>query len=284
WTPHAVRAMPPSPHTGKSDPDPEYFTASELHFIFHGTEWSPGYNFVNTADPAVYNLLRSKSYWLIDLHTDPFMPRHAGEHGAKLTAFFNQTPVGAGEGPGVENYMDVPVFVSLGEEEEEGGEKRYAYFGQYDQSRFSDRLDYDRLAENVPRGVKEFWARQLARPGRPEWVTRALMEHFWPRPRYEGPVPTDSAISTPASKREPEDPGLALEKRVVRALEAYAWELKAWEREARVKASCVSEGMVLAAFAEPDYSAVAPGLRLWWEYFECRGFDGEFYAMLCRLR
>ncbi|KAH9845108.1 hypothetical protein Tdes44962_MAKER06827 [Teratosphaeria destructans] len=278
WIPPAVRAMPPSPYTGHSDPDPESFSATELHFIFHGTEWSPGYHFVDDT-PTSFNLLRSQSYWLIDLRTDPFMPREPGAHGAKLTAFFNQTLVDEGAGPTEQNYLDVPVFATRDGE-------RYAYFGQYDQSRFSDRVGYDVLVEHVPRSVQAFWARELASPRRPEWVTRALMEQFWPRPRYEGPVPTDSAVGTPATvveEEEEEESAEALEKRVVRGLERYAWELKAWEREARVKASCVSEEMVLAAFGEPD-SGEVPGLRLWWEYFECRGWDGEFYDMLCQLR
>lgn len=272
WQPLAVRQMPTREPINTSF-NISTFSASFLTSLFGGSEWSPGFIFTPTN-----KMLPSKSYWLLDAEHEPFLPSEPGQHGAKLTAFFNETLCDVGAGPDEENYLKVPVFVKA------KGEEEYVYFGNYSQSRFSDKLDYDTLMSHVPASVREYWASTLSSPDRPAWVTKALMHHFWPPPSYTGPVPTDSRENTEATEAtEAGSTTFTLEKRVQRALQQYAEELKNWSCEAEMKVSHLSAENLMAAFGNADADA-EPGLRLWWEYLGCVGYEQDFYDLLVTLK
>ena len=272
WQPLAVRTMiaKPLPNTINNV---ETFTWELLALNFGGFQWSPGFYFV----PG-QSIIPSKSYWILDAELEPFLPGAPGKHGAKLTAFYNETPSDPGEAPDVENYMSVPVFVRA-----EGGNE-YKYFGNYSQNRFSDKLDYDAIMTRVTEDVRQYWAKQLTDKGRPEWVTKCLMQHFWPRPTYDGPIPTDEALATPATaETAATNISTAMERRVTKGLKAYAAELAVWEKETRVQANYLTDKVIMEAFTKADAEEL-PGLRLWWEYLEFVNYDQDFYDMLCKFK
>ncbi|TKA81793.1 hypothetical protein B0A55_02158 [Friedmanniomyces simplex] len=270
WKPLAVRQMPPPPALNSPDTNKTTFTWEFLAKELRGSHWSPGFYFIRTASK-----IPSQTYWLLEHEWEPFLPSAPGQHGAKLSPLFNDQEFEPGQGPDVENYMDVPLFVRL----ERSGE--YTYYGQYNQPRYSDKLDYDRVMETVPEKIRQRWADTLVQPDRPEWVTKALMEHFWPRPKYEGALPTDSAVASPTTAVEVEGEAgtVPLEKQVLRALTAYAEELKQWEKDAKMKVNHLSAKGIMEAFGKAD-ADVEPGMRLWWEYLQCVGYKQEFYESL----
>ncbi|KAK5107774.1 hypothetical protein LTR62_000698 [Meristemomyces frigidus] len=274
WQPLAVHQMQPSP-TATLPTTKVTFSWEFLQRELQGAKWSPGYHLISGETSKI----KSRGYWILEAEFEPFAPSAPGQHGAKLTPFFNcpLTLTLTGPTPEEENFLDNPVFIR------KEGEERYAYFGQYSQLRFSDKLDYDRVLEVVPESVRQYWANQLADPRRPMWITKALKEHFWPRPRYEGPLPKDSVFCSPGSDgattcRNPEP---VLEKNVRDGMIAYAAELKAWDHETGIKVNLLTPESLLASFKEAD-AAMEPGLRLWWEYFQCVGYEQEFYADLVR--
>lgn len=265
WQPLAVRNMAIPQPIDVTD-NVETFTWEHLRLNLRGEQWSPGYYFI-----AHNSNLVSKAYWIMDGEYDPFLPPAPGQHGVKLTAFFNSTFSKPGEAPDEENYKDTPVFVRP------EGCSEYIYYGNYSQTRYSDKLDYDRVMETVPERVRQYWAEQLSCDPRPKWVIDCLMEHFWPRPIYYGPVPTDEAESA-ATENTTE-----LEKRVTKALNDYAEDLKQWEKETRMKASLLSKAAIMDAFSTADEAPV-PGLRLYWEYMEFHQYDHSLYDGLVRLK
>ena len=267
WQPLAVRQMSPPPTLSITRTNTETFTWEFLKLTLGGEQWSPGFYFISKD-----SILPSKAYWILDADTEPYLPSIPGEHGAKLTAFFNNTiPNEEGTAPDEENYLETPVFIRP------EGQKEYIYFGSYSQLRFSDKLDYDRVLDTVPEQIRLYWAEQLAAAGRPEWVTKALMEHFWPKPVYEGPVPTDDEETTEGQESE------GLEKRISQAQGDYALELRDWEKEARMKVRLLTAQNLMAAFRKADADEEA-GLRLWWEYLQCVGYDQGFYEMLVAIK
>lgn len=285
WIPLAVRDMAPPPQVS-TFLNTETFTWEFLVRTFGGKQWSPSYYFV--ADDSD---LPSKSYWVLDAEYEPFLPSHPGHHGAKLTAFFNDTSSGLGDTPLEENFHSVPVFVRG------KGEDAYVYFGQYSQMRFSDKLSHGEVMENVPESVRKYWAGQLADKGRPNWVTEALMQQFWPKPTYNGPMPTESSFNSPASTIVGDYEGnakvtkakkidravLPLEKKLARALVQHAEDLSEWRKEAEMKVNLLTADALLKAFQAADADE-EPGLRLWWEYLECVGYDHGFYDYLVTIK
>lgn len=271
WKPAGVTSMPP-PIRGIPE-NAETFSFEFIRTTFSGSFWSPGFYFIPKGSK-----IPSKSYWILDLTHEPFLPTSPGQHGAKLTAFFNETVSGAGKAPEEENYQDVPVFVKASAKDE------YSYFGNYSQLRFSDKLGYDTIAQNIPESVLRFHAEQLAETGRPDWVTKALKKHFWPQPTYEGPIPTDSALNSPTtSVGNGNEATTGLERRVLQALTEYAAELKEWKKTSNLTVSLLTSESIFKAFSSPD-TDLEPGLRLYWEYLQCVGWDAGFYKMLVGLK
>lgn len=109
------------------------------------------------------------------------------------------------------------------------------------------------------------------------------MEHFWPAPTYTGPLPSGDATTTAtpvvAKNGSKHDEEYGLEKKVLRALKNHALDLVDWHREARLKVSFLNEEAIRQSFENED-SAGEPGLRLWWEYLTCVGFDARLYDFL----
>lgn len=271
WMPFAVRTMPAM--SLAIPENMETFSFEFLRATFGGAWWSPGYYFI-----AKNSMLPCKAYWILDLANEPFLPQQPGAHGAKLTAFFNETVSGVGQAPEVENYENVPVFIKA------AGKDEYTYFGNYSQLRFSDKLGYDTIASEVPDSVLRNHAEQLAEIGRPAWVTEALREHFWPKPRYEGPIPTDSALNSPAtSVQNGNSITIGQEKHVMKALVTYAADLKDWQKDSKLKVSLLTTESIFDSFHVADADE-EPGLRLFWEYQQCVGWDAGFYKMLVGLK
>jgi hypothetical protein len=160
----------------------------------------------------------------------------------------------------------------------------YTYLGQYSQPRYSDKLSYSELHQHVLARVREYWAKQLADPHRPAWIAEQLVAHFWPMEPYTGPIPTDTALTSPATGvTEPKDPERVLEKRVSLALEHYADYLKGWKKEAQMKVTLLTEDALMGMWNNTDVDE-EKGLRLWWEYLKCVGFDDAFYKKLVGLK
>ena len=115
-------------------------------------------------------MLRNRTYYQIDPGNEPYLPKAPGEHGAKLTAFFNKAPeeeFGHLFADDANSYDDVPMFILK--------DKRYVYYGNYSQTRWSDKLDHDTMTTRVPDHVKNFWAEELTSPVREKWVKKTLL-------------------------------------------------------------------------------------------------------------
>jgi hypothetical protein len=273
WQTHTIAQLTPldiSPANNVT------FSWEELVGHLGGGQYSPGLYYSRNEDPS--RILQGRTYWLLESQYEPFAPTSPGQHGAKLTAFFNDNLTASGHAVEVEDYENVPVFACLTPGE------GYTYLGQYSQPRYSDKLSYSELRQHVPARVLEYWAKQLADPHRPAWTTEQLVAHFWPPEPYKGPIPTDSALTSPATGvTEPNDPERVLEKRVSLALEQYARELKVWKKDAQLKAALLTEDALMESWHSSDVDE-EKGLRLWWEYLECVGFDEEFYQKLVGLK
>lgn len=273
WQPYTIAQLTPLDISVSNNVT---FSWEELVRHFGGNQYSPGLYY--SRNESASRILQGHTYWLLESQYEPFAPTSPGQHGAKLTAFFNDNLTASGDAVIDEDYSNVPVFACL-----EPGEG-YTYLGQYSQPRYSDKLSYSELCQHVPARVLKYWAKQLADPHRPAWITEQLVAYFWPPEPYEGPVPTDSALTSPATGvTEPNDPEHVLEKRVSRALEQYARYLKGWKKEAQMKVALLSEDALMGMWSNTDVDE-EKGLRLWWEYLECVGFDEEFYQTLVRLK
>jgi hypothetical protein len=273
WQPYTIAQLTP---LNISVSNNVTFTWEELVSHLGGNQYSPGLYYSRNESQS--RILQGRTYWLLESQYEPFAPTSPGQHGAKLTAFFNDNLTASGDAVTEEDYSNVPVFACL-----EPGEG-YMYLGQYSQPRYSDKLSYSELRQHVPVRVLEYWAKQLADPHRPAWITEQLVAHFWPKEPYTGPVPTDSALTSPATGvTEPNDPERVLEKRVSLALEQYARELKVWKKDAQMKVTLLTKEALMGMWNNTDVDE-EKGLRLWWEYLQCVGFDEEFYQKLVGLK
>jgi len=213
WMPLGLRKMKPL-NLSKVIPleKQEPFTWDFLNKILQGIEHSPG---VYIAPESLgTSILSGRTYYMIDRTHEPYMPQNPGMHGAKLTAFFNNEETAEGEYP---NYDSTPLFMT-------NNGRDYFYFGTYSQTRWSDKLDVDRMNEVVPEAVKAHHAAQLVDPARPAWITKALMRHFWPAPEFHGVAP--------------------------HAFDSYVTQLKAWKRDARMRVGLLKKETILNAFGE----------------------------------
>ncbi|KAF4308074.1 hypothetical protein GTA08_BOTSDO03694 [Botryosphaeria dothidea] len=275
WQPLAIRNLRPladdATHPIPKPAVMETFSWDFLRKFLLGKWWSPGFYYHPVSEGT--SIIPSRTYYLLDTPSDPYVPREPGAHGAKLIAFFNPENPKDVDGDIAANAFDnVPVFVSGSAwacrhnfpDEAISGRDGYVYMGMYNQLRFSDKLDYDRLVEQVPNSIKMYWAEQLADITRPTWVTEALMKAFEPKPEYGGPLP-----------------GAGEDDVVRKEVGRHLRDLKEWEVEARKKVEKLTKEDVLKAFGDED-AADPPGLRLWWEYLQCVGWDRGFYDVLVR--
>ncbi|KAF2035252.1 hypothetical protein EK21DRAFT_54977 [Setomelanomma holmii] len=278
WNPHYLTTLEPLSATSKIPTAEKMVTFHPAFLEQHlgGIDWSPGLRYV-VNDPACF--LKNRTYYLLDTDTDPYLPEKPGEHGAKLTAFFNESPEDKfGELPGgLTSYEDVPMFVA---QKDSQGRTRYAYFGNYTQSRWSDKLDYDTMMARVPQHVKEYWATELTSSVRQDWVTKELKNHFFKKPEYEGRIFAAPEADTTTVTSEVE---IKLNDKMARDVQKYVDQLRDWEREAKMKTAMIKKQFVLDAFDAADADD-PPALRLWWEYLQCVDWRKDFYDLLVTIQ
>ncbi|KAF2722480.1 hypothetical protein K431DRAFT_195722, partial [Polychaeton citri CBS 116435] len=266
WIPFGVRDLPDF-----AKPDitngAETFTSDFIQRALEGKNWSPGFYYNPESQAA--------GYWLLNGDHEPFAPKVACQHGAKLTAFFNNT-ASAGA-PEDEAYTNAAVFIRL--TRSESGE--YTYMGSYTSPRMSDKVGYDTMREHVPDSVLRYWASMLASSKKPDWCAKALVDHLWPMDDYAGPVPTDPVVESVDTTNL--DGCSGLEARVQRGLEAWVHDLASWKKEVDMKATMLNEENLYKAFFAAD-ADLEPGLRLWWEYLQCTGYDEELYRKLVAMK
>ncbi|OAL48002.1 hypothetical protein IQ07DRAFT_110783 [Pyrenochaeta sp. DS3sAY3a] len=243
-----------------------------IHNNFEGLIWSPGLRFIPGTGAC---LLKDRTYYLLDPKDEPFLPERPGAHGAKLTPFFNVAPEDEFDNipPGLTSTEHVPVFVAV---KDSKGRTRYAYYGDYSQTRWSDKIGYDTMMTKVPLYVKEFWAKELTSKTRAEWITKALKNHFFKMPEYEGRL-------FAAVKDEDRDDAAKKNDKMEKDMKKYAEELRDWEREADMKVSMITKEFIMQAFDRADADE-PPALRLWWEYMECVDWNAGFYNLIVQLQ
>ncbi|KAJ4288436.1 hypothetical protein N0V90_011671 [Kalmusia sp. IMI 367209] len=288
WKPAYIASLPALPHE-KLEQIPALaemtsFSADFLINEFGGITWGPGIRFV---PPPAITALPSRVYYTVDLKYDPHLPRAPGEHGAKMVPFFNINPEDCLDFNLPDDFNsseNVPLFVL--QDVPDGGSssgatrKRYVYYGHYSQTRWSDKLDYDRMAQCVPAHVREYWAEELSATGRPEWITQALEQHFFPVPEYHGRFPgilVDEGGSVAEQDLE------AREKMAVKDVHKYVERLRGWKKDANMRASMIKKDFILQAFDQADADE-PKALRLWWEYLECVDWRPDFYNTLVTLQ
>jgi hypothetical protein len=251
WMPVAISAFPNlSSDTLANIPPPSETMTFSFDFLNNnlgGTFWSPGLKYLPPSSFDKSRILKDRSYYMIDAEYEPYLPREPGMHGAKLTAFFNQNPEDVWEnvenpGNSIEN---VPMFVSASAFGSADGlsKKRYVYFGNYSQTRWSDKLDYDRMVDQVSLKVKEYWAEELSSNGRADWVTKALQNHFFPKPVYEGKV-----INTNVEGSVAPDEEAKLEQEMGEDVKFWIRQLQFWEKDSVLKTKMIKKNFILDAF------------------------------------
>lgn len=266
------------------------FKLDFLHNTLGGISWSPGLMYINSNSAPP--MLRNRTYYMIDETHEPYLPKAAGEHGAKLTAFFNKAPEEEFDNfsEGTNSYTDVPMFLQV-------TPGRYTYFGNYSQTRWSDKLDNDTMKAHVPKEVKDHIAKDLTDVPREAWATRELKKHFFPRPDYEGAILLPASDDTTIHSVNEENHN----KQVASDVKDYVQELVEWKREANMKTAMIKADFVLSAFEAVRHLHLfffdkvstdvvqadaddPPALRLWWEYLECVDWKLDFYNMLVALQ
>ncbi|KAF2489247.1 hypothetical protein BU16DRAFT_472045 [Lophium mytilinum] len=269
------------------------FTLDFIRGFLGGIEWSPGLFYVPPSHGR--SVLPTRTFYLLDGTHQPYLPVGPGAHGALLTAFFNENPEEYDGDEAGAAYNDVPVFICNSQytrqigypfQQELNGatppgregkhlQTRYTYYGTYSQTRWSDKLDYDRLQEDVPQSTKMHIAETLAEVGRPEWVTEALMKHLFPKPEYE----VTANLGTRTNITEDSEDEDAVAGQIQHDVASYLRKLESWEKDSRMKIKLLKKENILEAFEKPDVDD-PPGLRLFWEYLECVGWDRGFYNTL----
>jgi hypothetical protein len=238
WKPHFLTTLSPLPPTTKIPAADQMVTFHPQFLEEHlaGTDWSPGLRFIPGDSTCI---LKNRTYYLLNPATEPYLPEKPGQQGAKLTPFFNKAPEDIYDNipDDANTYEHVPMFV------EHNG--RYIYYGNYSQTRWSDKLDYDTMVARVPQHIKEHWATELTSPIRPEWVTEELKKHFFKKPEYEGRIypAVDADTTTVTSEEE-----IKIDKMMARDVRKYIEELREWEREAKMKTAMVKKQFILDAF------------------------------------
>ena len=238
WKPYHLTTL--SPFSGPIPSDTVTFHPDFLANHLGGTPWSPGLRFIQRG-PCI---LQNRTYYQIDPENEPYLPKAPGEHGAKLTAFFNKAPeeeFGNLFDDDANPYENVPMFILTGE--------RYVYYGHYSQTRWSDKLDHDTMVIRVPDHVKNFWAEELTSPVRDKWVTEELKKHFFRKPEYHGRL--FAAPENVTTVNTAEDGKLT--EKMMKDVRTYVDELRQWDREASMKTAMIKKQSILDAFNAVSY-------------------------------
>ncbi|KAJ4370830.1 hypothetical protein N0V86_008523 [Didymella sp. IMI 355093] len=243
WKPYYLTTLEALPARVRAKiPAQQKMTTFHIDFLnnhLDGISWSPGLKFIVKSSSPAAQVLRNRTYYMIDPTHEPYMPKAPGEHGAKLTAFFNKAPEEEFDSlpEGTSSYADVPMFVQM-------PSGRFAYFGNYSQTRWSDKLDIDTMKARVSQEVKEHIAKELTAVGRAAWVTQELKKHFVPKPQYEGAIPLPTSDDTGIRTIDEE----AHNKQVASDVKNHIQELVGWEREANMKITMLKPESILNAF------------------------------------
>lgn len=252
WKPSYIRSLKPLDDLKIPAPGTmQTFTRDFLDSIFHGMEHSPSLFYIPVGIEKP--LLHQRAYYLMDSLIEPFLPSTPGQHGAKLTPFFNNaTPEGTEEDV---SYTNVPLFVAssayAGPTKAKANE--YVYFGTYSQTRWSDKLDSDRLRDMVSPKVIEHWAATLADPGRPKWISMALTKHFYPPPQYLGQLPT--------SEEEAKEVGQS--ESTMKDIGEFLLEMAAWKYYSTAEVSKMGKEDMMKAFGKVSCPFLPFHFRLW---------------------
>lgn len=221
-----------------------------------GDLWSPGFNFIA---PPQTSIVPNRAYYTVDPTHDPYLPEAPGRHGAKLVPFFNINPEDHTEFHLPDDYdssSEVPLFVLRSVPDGSGKlRKRYVYYGHYAQSRWSDRLDYDRMRQCVPDSVREHWAEELSASGRPEWVTEALQKHFYPSPDYAGTLP--GHLENEGGSVTEEEFAYR-DQKVTKDISRYVEKLRTWKKEVNMRTSMIRKDFILGAFEKVSFATLDP--------------------------
>lgn len=243
WKPHYVKSLAALPDSVLSKIPSQGMVTFHPSFIsntFDGMAWSPGLRYIKGDSPCI---LKNRTYYILDPKTEPFLPDMPGGHGAKLSAFFNVSPeeMFSGLEDDSNSYEDVPMFVEVTDAK---GRARYAYYGNYSQTRWSDKLDYDTMVSKVPHNVKEYWASELTDTTREEWVTSELKKHFFRKPEYEGRL--FAALDDETTIASAEE--VKLNESMAKDVRKHVERLREWEREANMKTVMMKKQFILDAF------------------------------------
>lgn len=235
---------------------PVDFAPEFLHNILGGDLWSPGFTFV---PPPQTSILPNRAYYTVDPVHDPHLPAEPGHHGAKLVPFFNINPednLDFGLPDDYDSSSEVPLFVLHNISNGSGKlRKRYIYYGHYAQSRWSDKLDYDRMKQCVPACVLEHWAKELSSSDRPGWVTEALQKHFFPAPDYTGTLP--GHLEDEGGSITEED-FVNRDQKITKDIVRHVEKLRAWKKEANMRTSMIRKDFILAAFEKVSSTTLFP--------------------------
>lgn len=250
WKPSYIRSLKPLDNLKVPSPGSmQTFTRDFITSIFGGMEHSPSLFYIPT---AIENpLLSQRTYYLMDSTVEPFLPSTPGQHGAKLTPFFNNA---SPEGDEDVSYNNVPLFIAssayLGEGK--GKSNEYVYYGAYSQNRWSDKLDADRLHDVVSEKVKQYWASTLADPGRPKWMTAALAKHFYPQPEYTGALPEEDAKEVAG-------------KQIQKDITEFLLETAAWKQYAAAEVAGMGKEAMMKQFKKVSFilTLLLFPLRFW---------------------
>lgn len=249
WKPSYIRSLKPLDNLKvPAQGSMQTFTRDFIDSIFGGMEHSPSLFYIPA---AIENpLLPERTYYLMNSTVEPFLPSNPGQHGAKLTPFFNNA---SPEGDGDLSYTNVPLFIASSTYQGAAKAKanEYIYFGTYSQTRWSDKLDSDRLRDVVPQKVKEYWAATLADPGRPKWMTTALAKHFYPQPEYMGVLPDTDSKEGEVSKEIQKD------------LEEFFCEMVAWKQFSTAEVAKMGKEDLLESFDKVSRALVLPCVYSW---------------------
>jgi len=280
WMPQYISSLPAlSDHIRCNLPEDDMVTFSPefINKTLNGELWSSGMRFLNGPGPY---MLRSRTYYILNPKIEPYLPAAPGNHGAKLTAFFKGCPEEFYNfEDGVSSYENVPMFV---ETINANGHLRYMYYGNYSQTRWSDRLDYDTMMTRIPDNVKEYWAEELTSSEREDWVTDELKKHFFPKPEYSGCIFAKAGDGDDKASIDA-DVELNRNQTMARDMWKYIEELRDWDQEASMKTAMIKKDFILSAFQKSDLDEL-PALRLYWEYLECVDWRRDFYNLLVTLQ
>jgi hypothetical protein len=249
WKPHFLTTLSPlSTDIIVKIPSASKMVTFHSQFLeehLGGMDWSPGLRFVEGDSTCI---LKNRTYYTLNPSTEPYLPELPGQHGAKLTAFFNVNPESVhGDLPDdTTSYEHVPMFV------EQNG--RYAYFGNYSQTRWSDKLDHDSMVAGVPQHIKEYWAYELTSSIRQGWVTEELKKHFFKKPEYDGRIyaalEDDATIDTTKE--------VELNDEMAKDIRKYVEKLREWERDANMKTALIKKQFILDAFDAVSFDDRVP--------------------------